>query len=102
MSMTDTRVVLITRAGFGIGQATAELLSAQGYHVFGTSRAPKRHGGRAFPLLEMDVHSDESVSNGVEHILAQAGRIDVLINNAGTGIAGAAEETQLSEARTVF
>ena len=100
--MTDAGVVLITGAGFGIGQATAELLNSHGYRVFGTSRDPMRHGERAFPLLQMDVHSDESVSNCVEHILAQAGRIDVLINNAGTGIAGAAEETQLSEARTVF
>jgi len=100
--MADTPVVLITGAGWGIGQATAELLSSHGYRVFGTSRDPKRHGRRAYPLLEMDVHSDESVSNCVEHILAQTGRIDVLINNAGTGIAGAAEETQLAEARTVF
>src|SRR5215470_9761752 len=100
--MADTHVVLITGAGWGIGQATAELLSSHGYRVFGTSRDPKRHGRRAYPLLEMDVHSDESVSNGVEHILAQTGRIDVLINNAGTGIAGAAEETRLAEARTVF
>jgi NAD(P)-dependent dehydrogenase (short-subunit alcohol dehydrogenase family) len=100
--MTTTQVVLITGAASGIGQATAELLSAQGYSVFGTSRAPERHGERAFPLLEMDVHSDESVLNGVQHVLTQAGRIDVLLNNAGTGIAGASEETGLSEARTVF
>jgi NADP-dependent 3-hydroxy acid dehydrogenase YdfG len=101
-SMADAQVILITGAGFGIGQATAELLSSQGYHVFGTSRDPKRHGRRAYPLLEMDVHSDESVSSCVEHIMAQAGSIDALINNAGTGIAGAAEETQLAEARMVF
>lgn len=100
--MTNTHVVLITGAGWGIGQATAELLSSHGYRVFGTSRDPKRHGRRAYPLLEMNVHSDESVSNCIERILAQTGHIDVLINNAGTGIAGAAEETQLAEARTVF
>src|SRR5581483_6816441 len=100
--MTTTRVVLITGAASGIGQATAELLMAQGYRVFGTSRAPKRHGGSTFPLLEMDVHSDESVLSGVQYVLAQEGRIDVLLNNAGTGLAGACEETRLSEARTVF
>ncbi|MDQ2713958.1 MAG: SDR family NAD(P)-dependent oxidoreductase [Chloroflexota bacterium] len=100
--MTTARVVLITGAGFGIGRATAELLITHGYRVFGTSRDPKGHGRRAFPLLEMDVHSDESVSNCVQSVLAQGGCIDVLINNAGTGIAGAAEETLLSEARTVF
>lgn len=100
--MTTTRVVLITGAGFGIGRATAELLITHGYRVFGTSRDPKRHRERTFPLLEMDVRSDESVSNCVQDVLEQTGRIDVLINNAGTGIAGAAEETQLSEVRTVF
>lgn len=100
--MTDARVVLITGAGFGIGQATAELLNSHGYRVFGTSRDPKRHGERPYPLLEMDLHSDESVSQCVQDILAQEGRIDILINNAGTGIAGAAEETRLAEARTVF
>ena len=100
--MTTTRVVLITGAATGIGQATADLLSAQGCRVFGTSRTPDRYGERAFPLLEMDVHSDESVSHGVQYVLAQAGRIDVLLNNAGTGLAGASEETRLSEARTVF
>lgn len=100
--MMTTRVVLITGAASGIGQATAELLMAQGYRVFGTSRAPKRHRGSTFPLLEMDVHSDESVLNGVQYVLSQEGRIDVLLNNAGTGLAGACEETRLSEARTVF
>lgn len=100
--MTTTRVVLITGAASGIGRATAELLIAQGYRVFGTSRTPKLHEGSTFPLLEMDVHSDESVLNGVQNVLTQAGRIDVLLNNAGTGLAGASEETRLSEARTVF
>lgn len=100
--MTTTRVVLITGAASGIGKATADLLNAEGYRVFGTSRTPKQHGGSTFPLLEMDVHSDESVLNGVQYVLTQAGRIDVLLNNAGTGMAGASEETSLSEARTVF
>jgi short-subunit dehydrogenase len=50
----------------------------------------------------MDVHSDESVLNGVQYVLSQEGHIDVLLNNAGTGLAGASEETRLSEARTVF
>jgi short-subunit dehydrogenase len=100
--MTTTRVVLITGAASGIGQATADLLTARGYRVFGTSRAPKRHAGSTFPLLEMDVHSDESVLNGVQYVLSQEGHIDVLLNNAGTGLAGASEETRLSEARTVF
>jgi len=53
-------------------------------------------------LLGMDVSSDESVSHGVQYVLSRVGRIDVLLNNAGTGLAGASEETRLTEAQTVF
>ena len=50
----------------------------------------------------LDVRDDESVKRGVEEILAKTGRIDVLVNNAGSSIVGAIEETDAAQARDLF
>ena len=90
---TESKVVLVTGATSGIGKATAELLAAKGYRVFGTSRDPAGKTGNGFELLQLDVTSDESVAACVNAVAERTGgRIDVLHNNAGTGIIGAAEE----------
>lgn len=105
------RVVLITGASSGIGKACAEFLHGQGYRVYGTSRrAPRavvetQEGEgyqQGFPLIPLDVISDESVERGVGTVLAREGRLDVLVNNAGFGLAGAVEETTVDEAREQF
>ena len=96
------RVVLITGASFGIGQATAALLAEKGYKVFGTSRKPTRVQGNGFPVFALDVTSDQSVATCISSVIGQAGRIDVLINNAGIGLLGALEETSAEETRAVF
>jgi NAD(P)-dependent dehydrogenase (short-subunit alcohol dehydrogenase family) len=95
----DTRVVLITGASSGIGQACARHLARQGYRVFGTSRRPEGVTGEPFEMIPMDVTDDDSVRRGVEEVLRRAGRLDVLVNNAGFGIAGAVEDTSVEEAR---
>jgi len=91
-------VALVTGASSGIGQATAELLAARGFRVFGTSRAPDQVA-RSFAWLAMDVRSDASVDAAVRSLLEQAGRIDVLVNNAGYAQGGAIEETSVDEVR---
>jgi NAD(P)-dependent dehydrogenase (short-subunit alcohol dehydrogenase family) len=92
-------VVLITGATSGIGKASAELLAARGYRVFGTSRHPSGKKPRRFELMQLDVTSADSVSTCVAEIAGRTGgRIDVLLNNAGTGILGAAEEVTPEEA----
>jgi NAD(P)-dependent dehydrogenase (short-subunit alcohol dehydrogenase family) len=98
---TGERIVLITGASSGIGQATARLLAAEGFRVFGTSRRehPDEDG---VEMLELDVRSGASVKRCVAEVLARAGRIDVLINNAGVEHVGMAEETTLEDARAVF
>jgi NAD(P)-dependent dehydrogenase (short-subunit alcohol dehydrogenase family) len=101
--MPDPKIVLITGASSGNGQATARLLAQQGYRVFGTSRTPaSREPLPRVELIALDVRSDESVAAGVRTVVEQAGRIDVLINNAGYELGGALEETTLDEAKGQF
>lgn len=90
-------VVLVTGASSGIGAASAALLAARGHVVTGASRS-----GRVPPgvgALEMDVDDDASVRAGVERVLADHRRLDVLVNSAGYGLSGPVESTSLEEAR---
>jgi NAD(P)-dependent dehydrogenase (short-subunit alcohol dehydrogenase family) len=92
---------LITGATGGIGAATARRVAAAGYRVFGTSRSP-RGDVAGVEMLELDVRAGGSVERCVAEVLERAGRIDVLVNNAGVWHVGIAEETPLADARTVF
>jgi NAD(P)-dependent dehydrogenase (short-subunit alcohol dehydrogenase family) len=96
--MVSNQVALVTGASSGIGQATAELLAAHGFTVFGTSRIPD-HRARSYTLLPLDVCSDASVEAAVRSLLDQTGRIDVLVNNAGYALVGAIEETSIADAQ---
>jgi len=101
--MANRKVVVITRASSGVGHATARLLSQRDYKVFGTSRHPA--SAEPIPTIEMvalDVHGDDSVAACVNAVLSRAGRLDVLINNAGYELAGASEEVSLEEAKAQF
>jgi NAD(P)-dependent dehydrogenase (short-subunit alcohol dehydrogenase family) len=101
--MANQKVVLITGASSGVGHSTARLLSRKGYKVFGTSRDPA--GAEAIPSVEMlalDVQSDDSVAACVNAVVSEAGRIDVLVNNAGYELAGALEEISIDEAKAQF
>jgi NAD(P)-dependent dehydrogenase (short-subunit alcohol dehydrogenase family) len=101
--MAVQKVVLVTGASSGAGQATARLLAQRGYRVFGTSRSPT--GAEVTPGLEMlslDVRADESVAACVNAVSTRAGRLDVLVNNAGYELAGALEELSLEEAKSQF
>jgi len=96
--MSSPRVVLVTGASSGIGRACAEHLAAAGHRVYGTSR--RGGGGQAgVKLLAMDVDDDASVASGIARLIAEEGRLDVVINNAGFAVAGAIEDTSLDEAR---
>jgi NADP-dependent 3-hydroxy acid dehydrogenase YdfG len=93
-------IVLITGASSGIGKACFEHLSSKGFTVYGTSRKanlPPEDG-----LIQMDVRDDESVRRCVDYIVEKEGRIDVVVNNAGIGLAGAVEETSIEEAKNIF
>jgi NAD(P)-dependent dehydrogenase (short-subunit alcohol dehydrogenase family) len=96
-------VALVTGASSGIGEATAQRLAAAGYKVYGTSRRGARGGQRSFPMLALDVTNDASVEAAVSELMRLEGRIDLLVNNAGFGVApGGAEESSLDQARAIF
>ena len=96
-------IALVTGASSGIGQATAERLAEAGYKVYGTSRRGAQAGQRSFHLLPLDVTSDESVEAAVSELIRLEGRIDLLVNNAGFGVApGGAEESSIDQAKAIF
>ncbi len=98
----EQSTILITGASSGFGKAAASLLAKHGYRVFGTSRQVDKNEETDYEMLLLDVRSDSSVHDRVDAVLAQTGRIDVLINNAGYELAGALEETSVAEAKEQF
>ena len=95
------QVVLITGVSSGIGRLCAEHLAARGYRVYGTTRRCPSPDA-AYRTLRMDVTDDEAVARAVECVVQAESRIDVVVNNAGIGIAGAVEDTSADEARRQF
>ena len=99
----NSKVALVTGASSGIGEATARRLAKAGYKVYGTSRRGGHAGQQPFEMLPLDVTSDESVEAAVRTLMRLEGRIDLLVNNAGFGVAPAgAEESSIEQARSIF
>ena len=97
----NSEVAVVTGANSGIGRATAIHLARNGYTVFGTARGLEKarkadsmaaEAGVQLQWVEMDVADDASTSAGLAEVLERAGRIDVLVNNAGVGGNAVVEE----------
>jgi NAD(P)-dependent dehydrogenase (short-subunit alcohol dehydrogenase family) len=97
-----TKIVLITGASSGIGRICTEYLANAGMTVYGASRSLTPGNGGQFHTLPLDVTDDVSVQDCVRNIHQQQGRIDVVVNCAGYGVAGAVEETSPQEAIEQF
>ena len=97
----DKKVVLVTGASSGIGQETAKLMASEGYVVYGTCRRAN-YERTSYTMIPMTLEDEGSVSAAVKHVVDAHGRIDVLVNAAGSGIAGAVEETSAAEAKAQF
>lgn len=101
--MADTQTILITGCSSGIGKATAERLARAGWTVYATARRPEsladltdcRH-------LALDVTDETSMAAAVDEMLADAGRIDALVNNAGYSLSGAVETLEMADIRREF
>ena len=103
MSMNkDNPVALVTGASIGIGRATAKALQDAGFQVFGTSRRAAAKRADGVTMLTCDVTDDASVAKLVDEVLIKAGRIDLLVNNAGIGLLGGAEESSIAQAQALF
>ncbi len=91
------KTLLITGGSSGIGQATAVLFAERGWRVYELSR----HGQSTENIhhVDCDVTSDDSVKDAVAKVLSEAGRLDVVISNAGFGISGAIEFTRIEDAQ---
>ncbi|MCD7107436.1 SDR family NAD(P)-dependent oxidoreductase [Rhizobium sp. DKSPLA3] len=99
---TQKKVALVTGASSGIGEAAAKQLLTLGYTVYGTSRRGAEAGERSFPLIALDVTDDLSVEAAIAQLLQREGRIDLLVNNAGVGVTGAAEESSIEQVHALF
>lgn len=105
-----SKTILITGTSSGFGRDTAQTLAKAGHRVFASMRdIAGRNRARAEALraeglhvVELDVTDDASVERGVAAVLAQAGRLDVLVNNAGIGSAGISETFTADQMRALF
>src|SRR5688572_13383969 len=102
MTRTDRGVALVTGASSGIGRASAEALARAGFTVFGTSRKTISDGPKGVRMLVCDVTDGVSIDALVSTVLSQTGRIDLLVNNAGIGMLGGAEESSVAQVQALF
>lgn len=105
-----SKTILITGASTGFGRDTAETLASAGYNVFASMRDPlvknRAHAealrAKGIDAIELDVTDAQSVDQAVAVVVANAGRIDVLINNAGVASAGVSEAFTDEQASRLF
>ena len=109
--MNDQKVVIVTGSSSGIGLESALLLARNGYITYATMRSPEKDTsiktavqkeGLPIRVVQLDVTDDNSVKNAVDHIISEAGRIDVLVNNAGYGLGGALEDLSMEEIKSQY
>ncbi|HSI25522.1 MAG TPA: oxidoreductase [Methylotenera sp.] len=96
-------VAIVTGASTGIGAATAELLANSGYKVYGTSRKGADANQYSYKMITLDVNSEQSIEAALKEVVKIEGRIDLLVNNAGFGVApGGAEESSIEQSKMMF
>lgn len=95
------KVVLVTGASSGLGNACATVLAKRGFQVYGTCRKPAavtRRADEFFELIAMDLGDDYSVTTAVSYIVEREGGIDAVVHAACPGIAGPVEEIPIDAA----
>jgi NAD(P)-dependent dehydrogenase (short-subunit alcohol dehydrogenase family) len=102
MEKENRRVVLVTGASSGIGLACATHLAGLGFRVYGTTRRAAAGSPGNVTMLTADVTDDRSVEQAIATVLDREGRLDIVVNNAGMGIAGPVESTSIDQAKGQF
>ncbi len=103
MSKKKLGVAIVTGASSGIGEATAELLANSGYKVYGTSRKVTQATQYSYKMIALDVNSEGSIEAALKEVFQIEGRIDLVVNNAGFGVApGGAEESSIEQTKMIF
>ena len=102
MAVAEKRVAVVTGSSSGIGDAVARRLAAAGFRVFGACRRAPADPVTGIEHIAVDVNDDSSVRGAVADVLRDAGRIDLLVNNAGYLCAGAVEEISIADAKAQF
>lgn len=105
MGSLDGKIALVTGASSGIGRATADALTAEGALVYATARRPESLAeleNAGLLTLPLDVTEEDSMVEAVRAVKSEHGAVDVLVNNAGYGVNGPAEELELDEVRHEF
>jgi len=105
------KVALVTGSSSGIGYETSLSLAREGYFTYATMRDLKKadavkkiaeNENLPLKIIELDVDNEKSVDDAVKSIIDEKERIDVLVNNAGWGIWGTAEDVSIEEFRAQF
>ncbi len=98
-----SKVAIVTGASSGIGESIAGLLANSGYTVYGTSRKVAQTAQRSYKMISLDVNSEESIEAALKEVVQIEGRIDLVVNNAGFGVApGGAEESSIEQSKMIF
>jgi NAD(P)-dependent dehydrogenase (short-subunit alcohol dehydrogenase family) len=109
--MNDQKVAVITGSSSGIGLESALILGRNGYNTYATMRsldkdtsikAVVQNEGLPIRVVQLDVTDDTSVKNAIDHIISEAGQIDLLVNNAGYGLVGALEDLAIEELKSQY
>jgi NAD(P)-dependent dehydrogenase (short-subunit alcohol dehydrogenase family) len=105
-----SKTILITGTSSGFGRADAEIFAEAGHRVFGSMIDPngrdREHAdalrAKGIDVVALDVRSDSSVDRAVAEVLTKAGRVDVLVNNAGTALFGVTESFTSTQVQMLF
>ena len=109
--MNNHKVIIVTGSSSGIGLESALLLARNGYITYAMMRYPEQDTtiktavqkeGLPITVVQLDVTDDNSVKNAIDHIISEAGRIDVLVNNAGYSLGGALEDLSMEEIKSQY
>jgi len=109
--MTDQKVAIVTGSSSGIGYETALLLARNGFRTYATMRNLKKAKDiseiakkeqLSLHTIELDVTNEKSVNKAIKNIKSDAGRIDVLVNNAGYGLTGSLEDLSMNEIKEQY